>query len=267
VTRHDWLTGRPVAHRGYHDRAKGRIENTISAASAAVSRGFAIELDLHLTGDGHLIVFHDRALDRLTEGHGQVDQLSLASLRTARLRGSGEVIPTLDEILEEVAGRVPIFLDLKSTWRGDCEIARQVALALTPYAGPVAVMSFDPNVIAAFRRFSPHVPRGVVSGCSIDLPALPAYARVAYRHLLTAGFSLPDFIAYEVGALPATAPLMFRHATGVPLLAWTVRTTAELAKAHHWADQIIFEGFDPEEQELALEPPPLSPKITVTAEP
>jgi glycerophosphoryl diester phosphodiesterase len=250
MTRFDWLTARPVAHRGYHDRAGGRVENTLPSITAAVRHGFAIEIDLQLTADEQVIAFHDETLDRLSERSGRIDQLTLAVVRTTRLRDCNERIPTLDEILEEVAGRVALFLELKSNWTGERRLERVVAKVLAGYAGPVAVMSFDPRAVNALRHLAPHLPRGLVAGrfVSTDEHSLPPHCRLAYRHLLHAGFSWPNFIAYEVQALPAAAPLMIRHAFGLPLLTWTVRTETDREVAKHWADQIIFEGFDPDQR-------------------
>jgi glycerophosphoryl diester phosphodiesterase len=250
MTRFNWLTARPVAHRGYHDRAKGRIENTVSSVAAAVAHRFAIEVDLQLTEDDEVIGFHDDTLDRLCEASGRVDQLTLAALRATRLRDCNERIPTLDEILEEVAGRATLFLELKSRWTGDRHLEQAVARTLANYAGPVAVMSFDPLAVGALRRLAPHLPRGLVAGrfVSTEEHPLPPHYRFALRHLLAAGFALPSFIAYQVKALPASAPLMIRHAFGLPLLTWTVRTEAERMVARRWADQMIFEGFDPNQK-------------------
>lgn len=247
MNRFDWLTARPVAHRGYHDRNRGRVENTLAAVAAAVAHGFAIEVDLQLTADEVVIAFHDDTLDRVAEASGRIDQLTLTSLRSTRLRDSNERIPTLDEILEEVAGRATLFLELKSRFSGDRRLEQAVAKALDGCVGPVAVMSFDPSAVWALRRLVPHVPRGLIAGrfFSADEHAVPPHYRFAYRHLLAASFALPNFIAYDVRALPASAPLMIRHAFGLPLLTWTVRTTAEREIAARWADQMIFEGFGP----------------------
>ena len=68
----DWLTARPIAHRGLHDRAASRPENTLAAARAAVAGGFAIECDVQLSADGEAMVFHDAALGRLTEAREAV---------------------------------------------------------------------------------------------------------------------------------------------------------------------------------------------------
>lgn len=244
----DWLTARPIAHRGLHDRARGRIENTISAVTAAIERRYAIEADLQMTADEQVVVFHDDTLDRLTEAAGRVDRLSLSAVRAARLRDTNDRIPTLDELLEEVAGRVPLMLELKSRWSGDRRLEREVATTLTDYSGPAAVMSFDPASMRAMRYLLPHLPRGLIADRfdTGDWADIPAYHRFALRHLLAASYVLPQFIAYGVNALPANAPLLLRHAFGVPLLTWTVRTPEDRAVAKRWANQMIFEGFEPD---------------------
>lgn len=244
----DWLTARPIAHRALHDRSKGRIENTIAAVTAAIDRRFSIEVDLQLTADEQIVVFHDDTLDRLTETTGRVERLNLSAIRAARLRDSNDRIPTLDELLEEVAGRVPLVIELKSRWNGDRRLEREVATTLADYSGPVAVMSFDPASMRAMRYLLPHLPRGLVADRfdTADWAAIPAYYRLALRHLLAASYVLPQFIAYGVHALPANAPLLIRHVFGLPLLTWTVRTADDRALAERWANQMIFEGFDPE---------------------
>jgi glycerophosphoryl diester phosphodiesterase len=244
-----WLTARPIAHRGYHDRAAGRIENTYSAFAAAIERSFAIECDLRLTSDEEVIVFHDETLDRLTDGGGQPERLPLSTIRALNINGTSDRIPTLRDLLEQVAGRVPLVVELKSLWTGDRRLERVVADTLADYAGPVAVMSFDPASMRAMRAYLPHLPRGMLADRFDEASGwekLPALYRFAYRNLLLAPWVAPQFLAYDVKALPANAPLLIRHAFGLPLLTWTVRTVEERALAKRWADQIIFETFDPD---------------------
>ena len=182
-----WLTARPIAHRGYHDRASGRIENTLPAAEAAIAHDFAIECDLQPTADGRVVVFHDDTLDRLTEATGPVGARTLAELRAVRLHDSDAGIPTLEELLDLVDGRVPLVIELKSRWDGDRRLERAVAPILADYSGPAAVMSFDPMSMLAMRRLAPALPRGMIGydfppGPDEGRPALAA--RFALRHLL-----------------------------------------------------------------------------------
>lgn len=241
-----WLTERPIAHRGYHDRAAGRIENTLSAARAAIDRGFPVECDVHLTRDDAVVVFHDEMLDRLSDAAGPVRGKSLAQLRSVRLLGTDDTIPTLPEICEIVAGRVPLIVEIKSLTSGEPNLAKRVAETLSGFPGPFAVMSFDPKVLNIIRPLAPALPLGMLAYRfdSDDSRHLSPLARLALRHLMLAPFTRPDFIAYEVSALPANAPLLLRH-IGLPLLTWTVRTREERLIADRYADQMIFEGFDP----------------------
>ncbi len=243
-----WLTARPIAHRGYHDRSAGRIENTLPAAEAAIARDFAIECDLQPTADGRVVVFHDDVLDRLTEATGPVGARTLAELRAVRLRDSDAGIPTLEELLDVVDGRVPLIIELKSQWTGDRRLEKAVAPILTDYSGPAAVMSFDPMSMVAMRRLAPALPRGMIG---YDFPPGPDEGnqpwpkRFALRHLFAAALVWPHFVSFGIDALPASAPLMLRH-VGVPLICWTIRDAAAWEKARAYTDQITFEGFDPD---------------------
>src|SRR5689334_25440586 len=114
-----WLTSRPIAHRGLHDLMSGIVENTASAFAGAIKRGYAIECDLQLTADGEAVVFHDDSLDRLTLATGPVRTRPLAELQSLHLRDTADRIPTLRELLGEVADRTPLLVELKSDWTGD----------------------------------------------------------------------------------------------------------------------------------------------------
>ncbi len=244
----DWLTARPIAHRGYHDADAGRIENTLPAAAAAIERNFAIECDVQATADGRVVVFHDHTLHRLTEGKGRIGDLSLDSLKAVRFKHADARIPTLEELLALIDGRVPLVIEIKSTWSADRRLEAAVAAALSTYIGPVAVMSFDPGSMAEMRRLAPGIRRGLIADSfpRVDWRHLSTVARLANRHLLSAPYTLPSFVAYGIKSLPALAPLALRRISGMPILTWTVRTPADRARAKRWADQIIFEGFDPD---------------------
>ena len=243
-----WLTARPIAHRGYHDAAAGRIENTLAAAEAAIAHNFAIECDLQLTADGIPVVFHDDTLDRLTDTTGDVGARTLADLRAMRLRDTDAAIPTLADLLDLVAGRVPLVIELKSRFDGNRRLEEAVAPLVLTYDGPTVVMAFDPSSMVAMRRLAPDVPRGMLGDAwkSEEWPMLGTAARFANRWLLNAPAIRPGFLSWDVNALPAAAPLALRHLAGLPLIAWTVRTAADRAAARRWADQITFEDFDPD---------------------
>jgi len=244
----DWLTARPVAHRGLHDPARGIIENTPSAFSAAIAGNYAIECDLRLSRDGEAMVFHDRTLDRLTTATGDVANRTAAELAGVTYKDSADRMPTLTQLCELVGGRVPLILELKSEFDGDGRLVARVAEVLKSYPGPVAAMSFDPDQVARLAACAPGLPRGIVAERRYSHPewkGLRPRDRFKLGHLLHAGRSRPHFVAYAVADLPAPAPLVARWLLGLPLLTWTVRTPAQRACAARWADQMIFEGFRP----------------------
>jgi len=244
----DWLTARPIAHRGLHDAGRGIIENTAGAARAAIAADYGIEVDVQLSRDGEAMVHHDDVLGRLTEGEGRLDQLTAAELKRVAFRGSSEHMMTLGELCDLVSERVTMLVELKSRFDGDARLPGRVAAVLAGYRGPVAAMSFDPRQLAWLQQKSPRLPRGIVAAKYRPHPywdLMPAWMRYGMGYLLTALTSRPHFVAYAVADLPALAPLLARHVFGIPLLTWAVRTAAERRIAERWADQMIFEGFRP----------------------
>ncbi|KPL51069.1 glycerophosphodiester phosphodiesterase [Prosthecomicrobium hirschii] len=246
-----FLVRRPVAHRGYHDIKAGRVENTLTAVRAAVARDFAIEVDVQLTGDGEAVVFHDFTLDRLTTGQGRLDRKTLAEIQGAPFRVSDDRVPTLAELLDTVAGRVGLIIEIKSDFArpADLRLVRRTVAGLKGYRGPVAVKSFDPDMVAEVGRLAPDLPRGIVADDARDpdhYGRLGAAARFSLRHLLHMPRTKPHFISYGVKYLPAPGPAFARKVMGKPVITWTVRTEADRAVASAYADQIVFEGFDPD---------------------
>jgi glycerophosphoryl diester phosphodiesterase len=240
-----WLVERPIAHRGLHDRSRGIVENSPSAFAAAMARGYAIECDLRLSADGEAMVFHDATLDRITLAKGAVIERSAAALKKVALRGSGDRMQTLPELLEQVNGAVPLVIELKSCWNGSLALARRTAEAISGYDGHVALMSFDPDVVAGLAELAPPLPRGMVADREsvMDVP-LGLARRLELRHFSHVARSRPHFLSYDVGGLPYGPPRAFRQA-GMPVICWTVRDEDTARRARRYADQITFEGFLP----------------------
>jgi len=244
----DWLTARPIAHRGLHDAAAGIIENTASAFTAAIEANYAIECDLQISADGEAMVHHDDALGRLTEGSGRLAAMDAAAIKAVRFKTSADRILTLGELCELTGGRATLVIELKSHFDGDTRLVQRAAQVLARYRGPAAVMSFDPDMVAALRAIAPRLTRGIVAERDYSHPewqALPYWRRRSMAHLLHFPRTRPHFIAYWVGALPTLAPLIARYVFGCPLLTWTVRSLEDIARARHWANQMIFEGWRP----------------------
>jgi glycerophosphoryl diester phosphodiesterase len=244
----DWLTARPIAHRGLHDAQRGVIENTATSFAAAISASYGIETDLQISADGEVMVYHDDALGRLTEGTGRLSELSALQLKETRFKGTADRILTLGELLDLVAGRATLFLELKSHFNGDARLLTRTADVLSAYRGPTAVMSFDPTLIELARHRYPALTRGIVAQRRYsqgEWKALSASTRRNLGLLLHVPRSRPQFIAYSVNDLPAGPPLLLRALWKLPLLTWTVRSDTDRKRAARWADQVIFESWRP----------------------
>ena len=238
----------PIAHRALHDRAAGRPENSRAAVRAAVAAGYGIEIDLQPSADGVPMVFHDYDLRRLTGVPGRVRGRSAAELGGLTLLGGEEGIPTLSEVLEIVAGKVPLLIEIKDQ---DGAMGPAVGLleeatagVLAGYDGPVAVMSFNPYSVAAFRAAAPHVPVGLTTSAYMaeDWPLLPAAVR---DHLRT----IPDydrvgasFVSHEAADLDAPRVHALKR-QGAAILCWTIRSAEAEAAARKVAQNVTFEGY------------------------
>ena len=191
----DWLK-RPIAHRGLYDTATGIVENSAATVEAAIAKGFGVELDLHCTADRRAVVFHDLTLGRLTPLSGPVRAHTAEALSGIHLRGSNDHILTLPQLLDLIAGRIPLILEVKSTWTEDRRYEAHIAETLSSYRGPVAVMSFDPNSVAAFRALAPSLTRGLVAGGFEHRRFWTHRSPLQHfgmRHLLTASSPCPSF--------------------------------------------------------------------------
>ena len=242
-----WLTARPIAHRGLHDAKNGIIENTPSAASAAIAGNYSIECDVQITADGEAMVFHDDDLDRLTVETGALAQRNAADLKRVPFKGTSDRMVTLGEYCDLIAGRSVLVIELKSRFDGDLRIARRAVEVMRGYKGPFALMSFDPALVVEVRRLAPEMTRGITSESRYNHPSwkklLSPSQKLRLAWMLDTPRTRPHFIAHYVNDLPAFIPSAARALFGVPVLTWTVRTDAQRLAAARNADQMIFEGF------------------------
>lgn len=239
----------PIAHRAYHDRAAGRPENSRAAVRAAVAAGYGIEIDLQPSAEGLPMVFHDYDLKRLTGTSGKINRTPAAELaKRPLLGGDGEGVPGFAEILELVAGRVPLLVEIKDQdgamgpdTRG---FEAQVAGALAGYRGPVAVMSFNPHSVAAFAGLRPALPVGLTTSAyaPADWPLLPPATCEALRAIPDFARTGASFISHEHRDLGRDRVADLK-AQGAAILCWTIRSVTDEAAARRIADNITFEGY------------------------
>ena len=244
---------RPIAHRGLHNEAAGRTENSRPAFAAAIAQGYGIECDLRPAKGGLPVVFHDETLERVTDSSGPIALQSGESLKKVLYPSSATCVMTFEELLQLVQGRVPLLVEIKSEWDPpDAAFLSEIARLAIAYKGPLALMSFDPAVMIALRAFAPAIPRGMVSGLFKSEDGDTWWADKidkdrAFRlaHLLEMGPVHPAFIAYHINALPTPVTRFVREVLGLPLFSWTVRDNDDVARAKLWTDAPIFEGVDP----------------------
>jgi glycerophosphoryl diester phosphodiesterase len=231
----DWLTQWEYAHRGLH--SMGVPENSRAAAEAAIAAGMGIECDIQMSRDNVPLVFHDWELDRLTGERGKLAAHPAEALCRIPIMQTANTIWPLAELLDLVAGRVPLLIEVKSQPHfAIAQACIAIAKALGAYAGPFAVMSFDLRMGEWFARHAPDMPRGLVITDTLDHGF-----RSAWRAPHALERAAPDFLASDVRDLPNALTTLWRE-SGRPLLTWTVRTpeTRERGLAH--ADALIAEG-------------------------
>ena len=238
----------PIAHRALHDRAAGRVENSPAAIRAAIDHGYAIEIDLQLSADGVPMVFHDEELDRLTPESGPVNARPAAALQAIRLKDSADTIPTLAQVLDLVAGRVPLLVEIKdqtlTMGPTDGRLEAATAALLSAYRGDVAVMSFNPACIAHMARLAPALPRGLTTAAydAESWAPLPPETCARLRAIPDYDATASSFISHEAADLtrPRVAEL---KAAGAAILCWTIRSGEEEAQARAVAQNVTFEGY------------------------
>ncbi|MBF9030728.1 phosphodiesterase [Rhodobacterales bacterium HKCCE3408] len=250
MTLPDAFLSTPLAHRGLHDAGSSVPENCPGAFRRAVAAGYGIECDLQLSSDGVAMVFHDPTLDRMTAQTGPVRARKARELSDIPLGTCSDGIPTLSDVLELVAGRVPLLIEMKdqSDGRGgtDGALEAATAIALDGYDGPVALMSFNPAMVEALKSIAPHLPRGLTT-CGFlpsQWPLLRAEDAGHLRSIRDFGRVGADFISHDWTDLgsPRVAEL---RAQGIPILCWTIRSPQEETEARRVADNITFEDYLP----------------------
>ena len=245
----DWLTARPIAHRGLHSKKFGLVENTPAAAAAAIAQNYAIECDIQRTMDGEAVVFHDFTLDRLMRAEGRVDAFRADELGQLTYKDCDQRIVSLPDFLVCIDGRTPVIVEIKSRYEGDMRLADRALAAVAAYAGPVCLKSFDPAVLVHLRGAGARCPLGLVAQARYDTgeewAGLPRDRRASFADLRDFPLARPDFLSWNHSDLPHAVPMLCREGIGMSVITWTVASRAAGKRVRLWADQIIFEGFEP----------------------
>jgi len=233
------------AHRGLHDADKP--ENSLAAFKAAVAHGYGAELDVHVTADDKLVVFHDSNTKRICGQEMVIEQSTLEQLRSLRLCGTEEYIPELHEVLALFENTTPLVVELKTVGGNAAHLCEKVFELLDGYKGVYCVESFDPRVLQWLKANRPDVCRGQLAAkFGKGSAGIPGYQRFALSHLLTGCVTTPDFIAYDHTTRKKTTSLnICRGVWGVQEVSWTVRSEADMHQLEKLGNLVIFENFTP----------------------
>ena len=237
-----------VAHRGLYDPAKGIPENSLTAFRLAAEAGYGMEMDLQLTRDGKLVVFHDKTLERMCGTKVNLTDLTYEELQSYRLSGTEERIPLFDEVLEVVDGRTPLIVEIKS--EGRCfRTTRMACERLATYPGIYCMESFHPLCMWWVRRHYPKILRGQLSmNYFVEEPKKPFYQKLVMTSMIFNVFSRPDFIAYKHSHREQFSYRLLRKFYRVENVAWTIQSQEELEQARKVFQVMIFDSFLPEEK-------------------
>lgn len=244
-TKWQHLTGWDYAHRGLYDNEHGIPENSMAAFRRAVDKGYGIELDVHLTADNQLVVFHDDTLTRMCGMNKKISSFLYSDLMQLRLLGTEEGIPLFKDVLELIDGKVPLIIELKVDGSNQNLLCPLVWQLLSRYKGDYCIESFHPFVLQWFKRHEPQVVRGQLScnffkenpHCDIVLFLM--------SNLMTNFFTHPDFIAYKYLDLDNPAVIYNRKLFHIMTVVWTIPGKTTYDRFKNKVDAMIFEGFEP----------------------
>lgn len=229
-----WLTNEPIAHRGIFDN-ETVAENSLTAYGKCIEKGCPIEIDVRITKDKKVVVFHDDKLCRMTDIDGYVSHLTYEEIKDAKLLKTNDRIPLLSEVLEFVSGRVPLLIEVKNI-SGMC-YEKELYEILKNYKGEFAIQSFSPMILEWFKLNAPSIKRGQLASYFRGEKGLSVISKFALKRLKLNKRSDPDFISYKLEDLPNK----YVRKANLPVIAWTVTNEAEVTRAKNVADNYIFQ--------------------------
>lgn len=234
LNKDSWILTSPVAHRGLYGEGVG--ENTITAYQKAIEKGYPIEMDVQLTKDGVPVCFHDENLVRVTGENALIGDKTYEQIKDLKISGTNDGIPTFEEFLKLVNGKVPLMIEIKKQKMGVLGIEQKVVDLLKDYKGELAIQSFDPRIVAKFKKLAPHIIRGQLGG-SAKRGQVPFIHYLVAKNLLLNFLSKPDYINYDLNFAPLKK--------SVPVIYYTVRTQEELEKLTALGANFVFENVRP----------------------
>jgi glycerophosphoryl diester phosphodiesterase len=244
AVRREWYLEKPIIHRGLHNIFEGVVEHSRTAIRRAIDADLPIEIDIQNSIDDRSLVFHDFALDKLTNGKGQVRDLTSDTIRSYSLiHTQGEPIMTLEELLELVDGRVPLMIEFKNREIVVPDAIADAARLLSMYKGRFSIHSFSPILMEWFRDRYPSFTRGLITSDTDILEGRDHYLLCMLRNRIE-----PHYIAHEMSLLNCWT-FQWAVEQNLPILAWTVRDQDDWETARTFADNMVFEFIVPDKKD------------------
>ncbi len=239
------LRGVYYAHRGLHDNSSDAPENSLPAFRLAVENGYGIELDVQLTKDEKVVVFHDNTLKRVFGIDSPVNAYTYEELQQFSLFGTKEKIPLFSEVLQVIDGRVPLIMEIKMV-DSKIRVCELADAGLKGYNGVYCMESFHPFAVRWYKKHRLEVVRGQLSAAFGREGEKESAGMFLVHYLLTNFAAKPDFVAYSHRSAENLSRRLCRSLYRNLAVAWTIRSQEELDRNREKFDLFIFEGFRPE---------------------
>ena len=239
------------AHRGLHGEGRGifasepyAAENSMTAFRRAIAAGYGIEIDVHTSKDGVVVIHHDATLKRVAGVDGYVKDYTAKELSEMSLSGTADGVPTLKEFLNEVNGQVPILIEIKEEG-GDHTTTEALIREMSGYEGRYFIQSFNPLSLGVVKKLAPEIARGFLCDKHTASPERRSLKYKLLQRLVLNVVCRPHFISMEqtrAGLFPL--PIV-RKLFSPEVICWTVRSEDEAKRAYESGfSTIIFEGFN-----------------------
>ncbi|MGN1258739.1 MAG: glycerophosphodiester phosphodiesterase family protein [Christensenellales bacterium] len=239
--KNSWLVKSPIAHRGLFDN-RTIAENSLTAFSECVKNGTPIELDVRITKDKQIIVFHDDKLGRMTDIDGYANNLDYADIKKAKLLKTTDGVPLLSDVLKLVDGKVPILIEIKNI--NGISYEKELWSVLSKYNGEYAIQSFSPLILEWFKLNAPQIKRGMLASSFKGEKSLTLIQRLLLGKLKLYKRAEPNFISYRLKDLPNRHVKNVSKKLDIPVIAWTVCSEDDKQRAKQVADNYIFQNVN-----------------------
>lgn len=215
-----------IAHRGVHNNVD-IPENSIKAFEYAIKNNLNIELDVQLTKDNVLVVFHDNNLKRMTSNNINLNNLTYSELKHLKLLETNQTIPTLKQVLDIINGTVILDIEIKPC-KNFNKTCKKLIEELQDYNYPFIIKSFDPKIIKWFRKNKPEYIRGLLIKDAI-------YNKFMGKIVIK--YCKPNFLSISKKYIDNYG--IKKYLKEYPILIWTIVNKEEIIKYNKYSNNYI----------------------------